>query len=108
MAIDAALSPPQLLVIAAVQGVASTVFEVPAGVVSDTVGRKAATQAEYTGATVCAFGLAGVSGAMGPGNTVTLAASLSAASAAVLTLARLRGPDPTSAADSPPVSGLSA
>ncbi|WP_129785852.1 MFS transporter [Promicromonospora panici] len=42
MAVDAGLSPAQLLVIAAAQGVASTIFEIPAGVLSDTIGRKSA------------------------------------------------------------------
>ncbi|MPY51970.1 MFS transporter [Streptomyces sp. K1PN6] len=62
-------------------------------------------QAEYVGEIVCASSLAGVSGAMGPGNTVALAASLFAASAAVLALARDRGTDRTSAADASPASG---
>ncbi|MEQ4720738.1 MFS transporter [Nonomuraea sp. B19D2] len=42
MAVDAGLSPARLLIIAAAQGVASIIFEVPAGVVADTFGRKAA------------------------------------------------------------------
>lgn len=40
MVIDAHLSPAQLLIIAAAQGVASVVFEVPAGVLADTFSRK--------------------------------------------------------------------
>jgi len=40
MVVDAGLSPSQLLVIAAAQGVASVIFEVPAGVLADTVSRK--------------------------------------------------------------------
>ncbi|WP_176993533.1 MFS transporter [Nonomuraea jiangxiensis] len=47
MAIDAGLSPAQLLLIAAAQGVASILFEVPAGVVADTVGRKKAIVASH-------------------------------------------------------------
>ncbi|WP_207931333.1 MFS transporter [Streptomyces sp. 8K308] len=62
-------------------------------------------QAEYVGEIVCASSLAGVSGAMGAGNTVALAASLFAASAAVLALARVRGADPTSVAHASPVGG---
>ncbi|MGW3956163.1 hypothetical protein ACWEKM_35845 [Streptomyces sp. NPDC004752] len=42
MAVDVGLSPAQLLLIAAAQGVASVVFEVPAGVVADTLGHKPA------------------------------------------------------------------
>jgi MFS family permease len=40
MVVDAQLSPAQLLVIAAAQGVASMIFEVPAGVLADAVSRK--------------------------------------------------------------------
>jgi MFS family permease len=40
MVADAGLSPSQLLVIAGAQGVASVLFEVPAGVLADTVSRK--------------------------------------------------------------------
>jgi MFS family permease len=40
MAVDAQLSPAQLLVIAAAQGVASMIFEVPAGALADAVSRK--------------------------------------------------------------------
>lgn len=39
MVIDAGLSPAQLLIIAAAQGLASVIFEVPAGVLADTVSR---------------------------------------------------------------------
>ncbi|MEQ7127244.1 MFS transporter [Actinopolymorpha sp. B11F2] len=42
MVLDAGLSPAQLLAIAAAQGVASMIFELPAGVVADTVSRKRA------------------------------------------------------------------
>ncbi|MEU6248185.1 MFS transporter [Glycomyces sp. NPDC047010] len=42
MVVDAGLSPADLLMIAAAQGVASFVFEIPAGVVADTIGRKPA------------------------------------------------------------------
>lgn len=42
MAVDVGLSPAQLLLIAAAQGGASVVFEVPVGVVADTLGRKPA------------------------------------------------------------------
>lgn len=47
MAVDAGLSPTQLLLIAAAQGVASILFEVPAGVVADTLGRKRAIVASH-------------------------------------------------------------
>ncbi|GAA3237667.1 MFS transporter [Nonomuraea helvata] len=47
MAVDAGLSPAQLLLIAAAQGVASILFEVPAGVVADTLGRKKAIVASH-------------------------------------------------------------
>ncbi len=40
MVVDARLSPAQLLVIAAAQGVAAMIFEVPAGVLADAVSRK--------------------------------------------------------------------
>lgn len=40
MVVDAGLTPAELLVIAAAQGVASVVLEVPAGVLADTVSRK--------------------------------------------------------------------
>jgi MFS family permease len=40
MVVDAQLSPAQLLVIAAAQGIASMIFEVPAGVLADAVSRK--------------------------------------------------------------------
>lgn len=40
MVVDAGLSASQLLLIAAAQGIASFIFEVPAGVLSDTVSRK--------------------------------------------------------------------
>lgn len=40
MVIDARLTPAELLAIAAAQGVAAVVFEVPAGVLADTVSRK--------------------------------------------------------------------
>ena len=40
MVVDAGLSPAQLLLIAAAQGVAAFVFEIPAGVFADTVSRK--------------------------------------------------------------------
>ncbi|WP_197093997.1 MFS transporter [Nonomuraea sp. SBT364] len=41
MAVDAGLSPAQLLTVPVAQGVAALLFEVPAGVLADTVGRKA-------------------------------------------------------------------
>lgn len=47
MAVDAGLSPAQLLLVAAAQGVASILFEVPAGVVADTLGRKKAIVASH-------------------------------------------------------------
>ncbi|WP_020579574.1 MFS transporter [Actinopolymorpha alba] len=40
MVVDAGLSPAQLLMIASAQGVASVIFELPAGVVADAVSRK--------------------------------------------------------------------
>jgi MFS family permease len=40
MVVDAQLTPAQLLVIAAAQGIASMIFEVPAGVLADAVSRK--------------------------------------------------------------------
>jgi MFS family permease len=40
MVVDARLSPAQLLAIAAAQGIASMIFEVPAGVLADAVSRK--------------------------------------------------------------------
>ena len=40
LVVDAALSPAQLVLIGSVQGVFSLVFEVPAGVVADTISRK--------------------------------------------------------------------
>jgi MFS family permease len=42
MVVDAGLSTTELLLIAAAQGIASAVFEIPAGVVADTLGRKPA------------------------------------------------------------------
>jgi MFS family permease len=62
-------------------------------------------QAEYVGEIVCASSLAAVSGAMGSGTTVTLAASLFAVSAGVLVLARVRGTGPISVPDTSPASG---
>lgn len=40
MVVDAHLSPAQLLIIAAAQGVVSVIFEIPAGVLADTISRK--------------------------------------------------------------------
>lgn len=40
MGVDAHLSPAQLLIIAAAQGVVSVIFEIPAGVLADTISRK--------------------------------------------------------------------
>ncbi|MEV0231598.1 hypothetical protein [Nonomuraea sp. NPDC050786] len=47
MAVDVGLSPAQRLLIAAAQGVASILSEVPAGVVADTFGRKKAIVASH-------------------------------------------------------------
>lgn len=59
MVVDARLTPAELLIIAAAQGVASVIFEVPAGVLADTVSRKWAIVLAHVlmGAAMIATGL---------------------------------------------------